>query len=291
MLKSMTGFGRCEEVQEGFSVSLQIKSVNHRYSDFTIKTPRRYSFLEEPLRALAMNAIARGKVEILLSLEKEESGDLTITLDRPLAEGYLNALRELKKYGLKDDLKLSSMVSFHDIFRTKQEEVDESLLLKIVTDVFQKALTEFVAMRQAEGERLAKSLREHLDALLLEVAEIEKHTPQHVEAYRERLRNKIREVLEDKQIDESRILTEAAIFADKIAVDEETVRLRSHVKAFLAAMETDQPIGKKLDFIVQEMNRESNTIGSKCNDITVAEHVVEMKSLIEKIREQIQNIE
>ncbi len=291
MLKSMTGFGRCEEVLEGFSVSLQIKSVNHRYSDFTIKTPRRYSFLEEPLRALAMNSIARGKVEILLSLEKENSGDTTVVLDEAAAEGYINALRGLKKYRLKDDLKLSSMVAFHDIFRTKQEAVDEELLLKIVTEAFQKALKEFITMREAEGQRLLNSLKEHLDALLLEVAEIEKHTPEHIVAYRERLRNKIREVLEDKQIDESRILTEAAIFADKIAVDEETVRLRSHVKAFLSAVETDKPIGKKLDFIVQEMNRESNTIGSKCNDITIAEHVVEMKSLIEKIREQIQNIE
>lgn len=291
MLKSMTGFGRCEEVIEGFSISLQMKSVNHRYSDFTIKTPRRYGFLEEPLRTLAMNSIARGKVEILLSLEKENAGDTTVILDEAVAEGYINALRGLKKYRLKDDLKLSSTVSFHDIFRTKQEAVDEELLLKIVTEAFQKALKEFIAMREAEGQRLLGSLKEHLNALLSEVAEIEKHTPEHIEAYRERLRNKIREVLEDKQIDESRILTEAAIFADKIAVDEETVRLRSHVKAFLSAVETDKPIGKKLDFIVQEMNRESNTIGSKCNDITIAEHVVEMKSLIEKIREQIQNIE
>ncbi len=291
MLKSMTGFGRCEEVVEGFSVQVQIKSVNHRYGDFTIKTPRRYSFLEEPLRALAVASIARGKVEVGLTLEKEDAGDTAITLDKPVAEGYLSALRELKEYGLKDDLTISSMIGLHDIFKVKQEETDEALLLRIVNDAFQKALAEFVEMRKAEGARLEENLRQHLDALLQEVSAIEELSPASVEAYRERLRMRIQEVLADKQVEESRILTEAAIFADKVAVDEETVRLRSHVKAFLAAMETDQPIGKKLDFIVQEMNRESNTIGSKCNDIAVAGHVVELKSIIEKIREQIQNIE
>ncbi len=291
MLKSMTGFGRCEEVIEGFSVSVQIKSVNHRYSDVTVKTPRRYNFLEEYLRSLAVSSIARGKIEVLLSLEREDAGDTTIALDKPVAEGYLNALRELQEYGLQDDLTMSSMIGLHDIFRVKQEELDEEQLLRIVNDAFQKALAEFVTMRKEEGARLEENLRGHLDALLTEVSQIEEKSPASVEAYRDRLRNRIQEVLADKQIDEGRILTEAAIFADKVAVDEETVRLRSHVKAFTAAMNTDQPIGKKLDFIVQEMNRESNTIGSKCNDIEVAGHVVELKSIIEKIREQIQNIE
>ncbi len=291
MLKSMTGFGRCEEVVDGFLVQLQIKSVNHRYSDFTIKTPRRYAFLEEPLRALAAESISRGKVEILLGLEKESADDTVITLDLPMAEGYLQALRSLADYGLRDDLTISAMTRFHDIFKMEQKETDETLLVQIVSDAFRKALDEFLEMRRAEGLRLEESLRQHLDALLEEVSAIEEHSPVCVEAYRERLRGKIQEVLAGKQVDENRILTEAAIFADKIAVDEETVRLRSHVNAFLEAMETHQPIGKKLDFIVQEMNREANTIGSKCNDITVAGHVVEMKSLIEKIREQIQNIE
>ena len=291
MLKSMTGFGRCEEVIEGFSVQLQIKSVNHRYGDFTIKTPRRYSFLEEPLRALAVASIARGKVEVGLTLEREDAGDTAISLDKPVAEGYLSALRELNAYGLKDDLTMSSMIGLHDIFRVKQEDMDEAMLLRIVNEAFQKALAEFIGMRKAEGARLEENLKQHLAALLQEVAAIEELSPASVEAYRERLRTRIQEVLTDKQIDEGRILTEAAIFADKVSVDEETVRLRSHAKAFAAAMETDQPIGKKLDFIVQEMNRESNTIGSKCNDIAVAEHVVELKSIIEKIREQIQNIE
>ncbi|MBR5152954.1 MAG: YicC family protein [Clostridia bacterium] len=291
MLRSMTGFGRCDTVLDGFHIQIQMKSVNHRYSDFTIKTPRYYTFLEDKLRNLAMASIQRGKVEIQLSLEREESDDKVITLDRPVAEGYLNALKELEGYGLKNDLTLSSMVSFHDIFHVEHQEIDEEQIASLVAEGFSMALAEFVEMRETEGARLESSLRSHLDALLQEVAAVEELSPQSVEAYRTRLKNKLEEVLSSTAIDESRILTEAAIFADKIAVDEETVRLRSHVKAFLSAMDTDKPIGKKLDFIVQEMNRETNTIGSKCNDLTVSAHVVEMKSIIEKIREQIQNIE
>ncbi len=291
MLRSMTGFGRCDTVLDGFHIQIQMKSVNHRYSDFTIKTPRYYAFLEDKLRNLAMASIQRGKVEIQLTLEREESDDKVITLDRPVAEGYLNALKELKEYGLKDDLTLSSMVSFHDIFHVEHQEIDEEQIEELVSKAFAIALSEFVEMRKTEGARLEASLRSHLDALLNEVSAVEELSPQSVEAYRTRLRTKLEEVLSSSSIDENRILTEAAIFADKIAVDEETVRLRSHVKAFLSAMETDKPIGKKLDFIVQEMNRETNTIGSKGNDLEVASHVVEMKSIIEKIREQIQNIE
>lgn len=291
MLKSMTGFGRCDELIEGFSVQIQIKSVNHRYSDFTIKTPRHYAFLEEPLRALAASKIARGKVEILLSIDKQESDDKKISLDTPVALGYIDALRAMKEYGLTDDLTLSSMARFSDIFHIEYEKTDEEELLKIVTIAFEKALQEFIDMRQSEGVRLESSLRQHLQALQNEIEIIEKLSPECVNAYRERLFSKIKDVLDGAIPDENRILTEAAIFADKVAVDEETVRLRSHIKAFEDAMNTEHPIGKKLDFIVQEMNRESNTIGSKCNDFAIAEHVVEMKSLIEKIREQIQNIE
>lgn len=291
MLQSMTGFGRCDTVIDGFHVQIQIKSVNHRYSDFTIKTPRYYNFLEDKLRNLAMAAVSRGKVEIILSLEREESDDKVITLDKAVADGYLNALRQLKESDLKDDLTLSSMVGFHDIFRVEHMEINEEQMERLVSEAFQIALSEFLEMRRTEGARLKESLQEHLEALINEVTQIEVLSPQSVEAYRTRLRNKLEEILADTSVDESRILTEAAIFADKISVDEETVRLRSHIKAFLAALETDKPVGKKLDFIVQEMNRETNTIGSKANDLTIAAHVVEMKSIIEKIREQIQNIE
>ena len=291
MLQSMTGFGRCDTVIDGFRVQVQMKSVNHRYSDFTIKTPRHYGFLEDKLRNLAMASIARGKVEIILSLEREESDDKVITLDKPVAEGYINALRQLSDYGLSDDLTISSLTEFHDIFRVEHREINEEQIEAIVAEGFSLALHEFIEMRRTEGVRLEESLRMHLDALLNEVSMVEELSPKTVDSYRQRLRNKLEEILSDTMIDEGRILTEAAIFADKVAVDEETVRLRSHVKAFLAAMETDKPIGKKLDFIIQEMNRETNTIGSKANDLTVSSHVVEMKSIIEKIREQIQNIE
>ena len=291
MLKSMTGFGRCDVLSEGFHIQIQIKSVNHRYSDFTIRTPRYYTFLEDTVRALAIEHIARGKVEIQLNIEKEISDDKIISLDRPVAEGYINALRSLSEYGLNDDLSFSTMSSFHDIFHIEYKEIDEDLITRIVTDAFKTAIEDFDNMRFAEGVRLEQSLHSHIDTLCTEISEIERLSPQTVEAYRNRLRQKLEEVLSSSSIDESRIITEAAIFADKIAVDEETVRLRSHIKAFETALCTDKPIGKKLDFIVQEMNREANTIGSKANDAAVVKHVVEIKSLIEKIREQIQNIE
>ena len=291
MLKSMTGFGRHEELIDGFHIQAQIKSVNHRYSDFTIKSPRYYAFLEDKLRNLAMKDIARGKVEILLTIDKKENDDKIITLDRTVAQGYIDALRSLTEYGLKDDLTVSALADFQDIFNIEYREIDEEKITALASGVFKKAMAEFLEMRRTEGLRLKESLNQHLDSLLNIVATVEKRSPKTLEEYRLRLRNKIEEVLADKNIDESRILTEVAVFADKVAVDEETVRLRSHVTAFKNAMETDQPIGKKLDFIVQEMNRETNTIGSKANDIEISALVVEMKSIIEKIREQIQNIE
>lgn len=291
MLKSMTGFGRCDVLLDGYHVQIQIKSVNHRYSDITIKAPRHCAFLEDKLKSLALSSIARGKVDILLSLEQEQADDKIITLEEATAEGYLNALRSLTRYGLTDDLTVSSLAQFHDIFHISYKEADEEKILQVVTHAFEQALTEFMAMRIQEGSNLESSLRQHLVALEQEIAFIEDFSPRCVDTYRDRLRAKLEEVLADTTIDENRILTEAAIFADKTAVDEETVRLRSHIKAFETALASEQPIGKKLDFIVQEMNRETNTIGSKANDLTLASHVVEMKSLIEKIREQIQNIE
>ena len=291
MLKSMTGFGRCETVAEGFEIKIQIKSVNHRYSDFTIKTPRYYTFLEDKLRTLAAQSISRGKVEVILSIAKKESDDKVITLDRPVAEGYINALRGAENLGVEDDLSLSVISRFPDVFRIETKEIDEEQIFRLVSDAFNLALNEFIEMRKTEGARLEEALRQYLSDLLDQVKEIEERSPKCVEEHRERLRTKLMEILEDRSVDEARILTEAAIFADKIAVDEETVRLRSHIKAFGDAMDTEAPIGKKLDLIVEEMNRETNTIGSKANDFEAASHVVEMKSIIEKIREQIQNIE
>ena len=291
MLKSMTGFGRAEELIDGYLIKVQLKSVNHRYSDFTIKTPRYYAFLEDKIRNAAMQSISRGKVEILVSIEQKEDDDREITLNRPVAEGYIKALSELSKLGVKDDLSISSMVRLNDIFDVEYKEIDEDKITSMTLSVFDKALCAFVEMRTEEGRRLEENLKEHLKDLLKEVDFIEKRSPEFVVEYRERLRKKLEELLESRTIDESRIITEAAIFADKTSVDEEMVRLKSHVCAFEDATKADEPIGKKLDFIVQEMNREANTTGSKCNNAEIAAHVVELKSIIEKIREQIQNIE
>ncbi len=291
MLKSMTGFGRSERLIDGYLIKVQLKSVNHRYSDFTIKLPRYYSFLEDKIRNAALLGISRGKVEIIVNIEQKESDDREITLNRPVAEGYIKALLELSELGVDNDLSVSSMSRLPDIFNIEYKEIDEEMLTDMVLAVFDDALSAFNAMRSDEGERLGVSLKEHLKSLLSEADVIESLSPKCVAEYRERLKGKIEEVLADKMIDESRIITEAAIFADKIAVDEELVRLRSHVTAFEKTMKANEPVGKKLDFIVQEMNREANTTGSKCNNAEITSHVVEMKSVIEKIREQIQNIE
>ncbi len=291
MLKSMTGFGRAEQLIDGYLIKIQIKSVNHRYSDFTIKVPRYYSFLEDKIRNAAMRAVSRGKVEILLSIEQKESDDREIALNRPVAEGYIKALTELSELGVANDLSVSSMSRLPDIFDVEYKEIDEEKICEMVLAVFETALSDFVAMRTDEGKRLEQNLNEHLESLLSEAGIIEKRSPECVSEYMQRLRKKLEDILADRSIDETRIITEAAIFADKISVDEELVRLRSHVCAFKKTMQANEPVGKKLDFIVQEMNREANTTGSKCNDADIAAHVVELKSIIEKIREQIQNIE
>ncbi|MBS6832111.1 MAG: YicC family protein [Clostridiales bacterium] len=246
MLKSMTGFGRGECGADDYVIKVQIKSVNHRYADFLIKTPRIYNFLEDKIRRFAADNISRGKVEISVGIEHINSAD---------------------------------------------KEIDEDAITELAMSALSAAFDDFNVMRINEGARLGENLKCHLSDLLAEVEMIELRSPQCVEEYRERLRKKLEEVLGDRTVDETRVITEAAIFADKISVDEETVRLRSHICAFKENMTADVPIGKKLDFIVQEMNREANTTGSKCNDAETAAHVVEMKSIIEKIREQIQNIE
>lgn len=291
MLKSMTGFGRAERLIDGYNIKIQMKSVNHRYSDFSIKVPRYYMFLEDKIRKAAMEAISRGKVEILVGIELKESDDKEITLNRTIAQEYVNALKSLSEFGVTDDLSVSAMTNLPDLFDVEYREIDEDALSEMVLSVFSEALSEFVKMRTEEGKRLEESLRFHLDKLLEEVDYIEKRSPKCVEEYREKLYAKLKEVLDGYTVDETRVITEAAIFADKISVDEETVRLKSHVCAFKDTMNTDMPVGKKLDFIVQEMNREANTTGSKCSDADIAAHVVELKSTIEKIREQIQNIE
>ena len=291
MLKSMTGFGRAEDLIDGFLIKAQIKSVNHRYSDFSIRVPRVYNFIEDKVRQRLISYISRGKVEVNITVEQKEGDDKVVTLNKALAENYLKAMREMSELGLQDDLRISHMSRFSDIFNVEYSDNDEDEVYAKIDTVLKNALEDFVSMRTEEGKRLEADIKLHLDNVLELVEKIEKRSPETISEYRKRLEEKIKEVLENRMIDESRIVTEAAIFADKVAVDEETVRLKSHVKEFLNAIKTDKPIGKKLDFIVQEMNREANTIGSKASDIEICSYVVEIKSEIEKVREQIQNIE
>ncbi len=291
MLKSMTGFGRAEMVIEGFTVSVQIRSVNHRYMDIALRIPRFYNFLEDKIRQKTAEYISRGKIEVSVSLKEQEGDDRVITLNRPLAENYIEVLKELASLGVEDDIKVSTVARYNDIFSVEYKEIDEDKMFEIINTALSSAFSEFNNMRSEEGERLQKDILFHLDNIANELTKIEAQSPQTVKLYRENLENKMRELLGDAKVDETRLITETAIFADKVAIDEETVRLRSHIKAFKSALNTDKPIGKKLDFIIQEMNRETNTIGSKANNIEIASMVVEIKSEIEKIREQIQNIE
>ena len=291
MLKSMTGFGRSELTIDSFTVNAQIRSVNHRYMDCSIRIPRCYNFLEEKIRQRVAEYISRGKIEVAITIKEQEGDDKVITLNRALAENYINVLKELSTLGIEDDIRVSTVSRYNDIFNVEYKEIDEDKMFEIIGTALTAALEDFNNMRAEEGGRLESSILSHLDAISNELAKIEERSPQTVREYRENLEARIRELIADTAVDENRLITETAIFADKVAIDEETVRLRSHMKAFKTAIKSDKPIGKKLDFIIQEMNRETNTIGSKANDIEIAAIVVEIKSEIEKIREQIQNIE
>lgn len=291
MLKSMTGFGRAEKTVEGYTVKVNLKSVNHRYMDIAVKVPKYYTFMEDKIRQAAPKYISRGKVELFVSLERTEGSDKTVVLDQAVAANYISALKSLKKLGLKDDVKISTIAQYHDIFKLESNEADEEFISNLILEVFSEAAEDFVNMRINEGKNMEQDILSHLDTLAENLALVEERYPKIVEEYRNRLMSKISEVLADKNVDETRIVTEAAIFADKTDIGEETVRLRSHIKEFKKAIVTDLPIGKKLDFMIQEMNRETNTMGSKANDVEISKIIVNMKSEIEKIREQIQNIE
>lgn len=291
MLKSMTGFGRAELLIDGFTVNAQIRSVNHRYMDCSIRIPRCYNFLEDKIRQRASEYISRGKIEISVSIKEQEGDDKVISLNHALATNYINVLKELSSLGVEDDIKVSTVARYNDIFNIEYKEIDEEKMFDIINSALSSAFSDFNNMRSEEGARLESNILSHLENISSELEKIEKQSPETVRLYRENLESRIRELIGDTSVDENRLITETAIFADKVAIDEETVRLRSHMKAFKNAIKSDKPIGKKLDFIIQEMNRETNTIGSKANDIEIAAMVVEIKSEIEKIREQIQNIE
>lgn len=291
MLKSMTGFGRAEKVVDGYTVKASLKSVNHRYMDANIRLPKYYTFVEDKIRQAAAKYISRGKVEIFISVDRPEGSDKTVVVDMGIAKNYINALKSLKKLGIKDDVKVSTLTQYHDIFKIESTQDDEEFISNIIMETFALAAEDFVNTRINEGKNMEVYILEHLDILADYLAKVEERYPQIVKEYRERLYKKISEVLEDKNVDESRIVTEAAIFAEKTDIGEETVRLKSHINEFKKAIDTKDPIGKKLDFMIQEMNRETNTMGSKANDVEITKIIVEMKSEIEKIREQIQNIE
>lgn len=292
MIRSMTGYGRDQQLLHGRSITVEIRSVNHRYFEFSCRAPRGCAFLEDRLKRSLQSAISRGKVEVSLTLQTIESRHTSVAVDHALAGQYLTALRALgEEYSLPDDLTLSSVARLPDVFTLCRDEEDEEELAADVLQVLQNALGRFVAMREAEGERLRADVLSRVVTMEEHLSFVEERSPQTVMEYRARLTAKLTELLNGAVPDEARILTEAAIVADRLAVDEETVRLRSHFAQLRRIMESTEPVGRKLDFLVQEMNRETNTIGSKCSDTAIAGHVVEMKSEIEKIREQIQNIE
>ena len=292
MLKSMTGYGRSEEIRDGRHVIFEIKSVNHKYFEFNPRLPRGCQFLEDRLKRYIQGKISRGKVDVYLQIDTLEGSDVSVLVNHALASATVEALRELQeRYHLPDGVSLSLLARTPDVLTVHKAPEDEDALWETVRQVAQPALESFLSMRETEGERLRQDLLEKADRIEEMVAKVEATTPETVADYRERLQGKVRELLEDKSIDEQRLLTEVAIFADKVAVDEETVRLRSHLKQLRTLAEDPEPVGRKIDFLIQEMNREVNTIGSKSVNSKIAYLVVDMKSEIEKIREQVQNIE
>ena len=292
MIKSMTGYGRAQGSFSGGEVSVEIKSVNNRYLDCGVKLPRVYSFAEDAIKSLVQRTISRGKVDVYITVNSAGANNTKITLNTPVVEGYLAALKQLAMdYDVQDDISVSTLSRFSDVLVMEKQEEDEQEVLDALLGVTGQALSAFDEMRGREGEALKQDLLQKADGILERVSQVEVRSPLTVAAYRERLTAKMMEVLENRSIDEARIIQEAAIYADKVAVDEETVRLRSHVEQFRSMLEGGGVIGRKLDFLMQEMNREANTIGSKGNDVEQARTVVELKSLLEKIREQIQNIE
>mgnify|MGYP006068902819 FL=1 len=291
-MNSMTGYGRSRQVLDGREITVEIRSVNHRYLEYSARIPRMYGYLEEKLKTFLQASVSRGKVEVSVSIQNLAGGDTVVQMNQALAKGYLEAMRsQAENLGLKDDLTLSTLTRFNDVFTLQKLEEDQQVIWAGVEQVAVRALEQFLEMRRREGERLKQDLSQKLQLLAQHVAAVEEQSPKTVAAYRQRLLQKMEELLADRCIDQQRILLEAGLYAEKIAVDEETVRLKSHLSQFAQMMEQTGPVGRKLDFLVQEINRETNTIGSKAQDLAVTRRVVEMKSEIEKIREQIQNIE
>ena len=292
MINSMTGFGRFEGAVNGRSITLEIKSVNHRYTEFSCRLTRGYSFLEEKLKSYITSKVKRGKIDMFVSISEPEDTPTDVVINHNLAQGYINALKELEeKYGIKNTVNTVDVGKYPDVLTVNKAPEDEEKVWADVQTAVDSALEGFLAMRSAEGERLKADVLSRAETIMALVAEIEERSPVTVEDYKARLKEKIEEFLGSGEYDEQRIITEVAIFADKVAVDEETVRLRSHFEQLNTYLNADEPVGRSIDFLIQEMNREANTIGSKVKDAEIAQKVVRIKNEIEKIREQIQNIE
>ena len=288
----MTGYGRGEANLNGRPITVELRSVNNRYLDCTVKLPRIYVFAEDAVKSRVQSRISRGKVDVYITIGPSANGDVAISVNKPVADGYYAALKDLRDtYGLRDDISVSLLSRFQDVFLVEKTQEDLEALSADICTVLDLALDDFDAMRTREGEKLCQDVRSRAATIEGLVSKVEKRSPGIVADYRAKLVARMNEVLQNTQIDESRILTEAAIYADKVAVDEETVRLRSHLSQLRHMLEQGGAIGRKLDFLIQEFNREANTIGSKCSDIETAGYVVDIKAEIEKIREQIQNIE
>ncbi|MBO5322439.1 MAG: YicC family protein [Clostridia bacterium] len=292
MVRSMTGFGRCVETVDGLNITVEIKSVNHRYFEFSSRLSRAYQFAEEPLKSLLAKSITRGKVELSVFVEDNTDKSTQIEINHQYVKPYVEALRKLaKEYKIKDDLKLSAIAGNQELLVVKKTTLDDEVVINALKTVTEKALVSYNEMRETEGEKLKADVLSRTETILSAVEFIESRSPETVKAYRERIEEKMRDLLNGAAVDEQRLLTETAIFADKVAVDEETVRLRSHISQLKTMLDGTAATGKKLDFLIQEMNREANTIGSKSQNLEIAHTVVDIKAEIEKIREQIQNIE
>lgn len=293
MVRSMTGFGRAEAQTEDFLINIEFKSVNHRYFEFNCKCSRQYSFLQDKLKVLAGKYISRGKVECSLSVSLLQADAAEVFINEAVASAYVDAFKAVsEKYGVQNDISARSVILMPEVLTIKKAELDEEKLSAAVMETAEKALEKFCLMRQTEGERLGSDVLEKAELILESVSYIEQRSPQVVKEYNEKLIERIKELLDGHDVDETRLLQEAAIFADKTAVDEETVRLRSHImqlRDFVTSNE--KSVGKKMDFLLQEINREANTIGSKVSDFEMTGKVLDMKAQIEKIREQVQNIE
>ncbi|HCK43494.1 MAG TPA: YicC family protein [Ruminococcaceae bacterium] len=292
MIKSMTGFGRAVAETDGYVITVEIKSVNHRYFEFSSRIPRQYGFLDDKLKSYINSRVSRGKVECYVSIDALNTEAAQVVVNNTLASAYVSALKELSKnYDLKEDFGASTVARFQDVLVVKKADDDEEKIWNYVKSVTDTALDKFISMRTVEGEKMKNDISSRADYILSCVEYIEKRSPETVKEYNDKLVERVHDLIGDVSLDEGRVIQEVAIYADKVAVAEETVRLRSHLDQLKAFINADEPVGRKMDFLVQEINRETNTIGSKANDVDIARKVVDIKAEVEKIREQIQNIE